>query len=331
MSIHAAGTPRSCHAFTPRATAVVSRLVPAALPPAARWNEDWNDAVAAAVERLLEAEDVDPEAFASRHRFIANGSVTLAEGVNTVSAETVVGAAPRELASAAAGLRVAFASRQASRIVEMLAKLSISAADLSDPFQVTAPVSEDRARARARFSDLISEDDLAGLIAAPWVVPADALDAGAVLAERSAAERAAVELAARSGDAAGLDRIRRDRLGAAMTLARTIAFEAWSEAGSPSLVDGAPRSGEARVWPTPGRGSATLSFSLTRGGVARVEIFDLAGRKRWRRVLDARPAGPQEIVLDSNVMAALPAGIYLARVSTDAGDQACGRIVRLSR
>lgn len=74
----------------------------------------------------------------------------------------------------------------------------------------------------------------------------------------------------------------------------------------------ADKSLEMGVYPNPAEGAARLSFALTRATVATVRIFDNSGRLVATVAADQKlAAGPQLLTLP-----ALPAGLYLAHVTT---------------
>lgn len=304
---------RSAHAFAPEAAAVIARQAAGALPPAARWGAGFGEAASAAVTRRLENEALDPEATVDAHRFDAGS------WAGTGDAE----GAPASLATAREALRRAFVSRDPQAVTAAIADLCVSAADLADPFQVTPPADE-VAGARAQFSDLLETSDLDGLSITTTSIAGDPMSAGITLALESAASRQAIEDAARNRDDATVAVVRRGRLEAALSVAQAMILEAWRDAGEPALDGGSTPL--LRAWPNPARGPVTLAFTLPAGGRVRVELLDVAGRRRWVRDLDLA-AGPQQLQLPGAATAALAPGVYLARV---AAPQATitGRLIR---
>ena len=63
--------------------------------------------------------------------------------------------------------------------------------------------------------------------------------------------------------------------------------------------------------PNPVRGSVTLRCTLPGEGAARLELFDVSGR-RWR---SATVSGAGEHVMRFDDLGDLPAGLYLARLA----------------
>jgi hypothetical protein len=77
----------------------------------------------------------------------------------------------------------------------------------------------------------------------------------------------------------------------------------------------------AGPWPQPARGTARFTLRLESPARARIEAFDLAGR-RLRTLLDAElPPGPHAVEwrLDDDRGARLPAGVYLVRAESGRG------------
>jgi hypothetical protein len=319
------------YAFAPQAAAAVAKLIPSALPPAARWNPTWGGAAAAEVEQILQTEDLDPEAYAAGHRFVSgNPPSDPQRDDGCAGTAAIVGAAPYRFLVAAHTLRDAFVEAEDWKIVRGIAELAVSATNLADPFQVTSVELEEIDGARARFSDLLEPKDLAGLVPGDWAPPADPIEAGLALAAESARLRPAVEDAVRSGDEAGLMCLRRKRLQAALAAARAVALAAWQAARSPSIdVAGTPL-GAVRVHPNPAREVAILSFVLPQAGETRLEVFDPMGRRVLSRDLGFRPAGPQGAAFSTGLLHSMRPGLYLVRIVTPFYS-VIGRLVRVSR
>ena len=316
----------SALAYAPEAAATLAARISGALPPAARWETTWDAAAAAAVESRLAAEAANPEAYAPLHRVVLDAA---AGAPADAAAAAVTGLAARELSDAAAGLRAAFAARDAGLAVDALSRLAVAAADLADPFQVTAPDAgaDEVPGARAGFADLIPAADLEGLDA-PAGAAGDPAATALALAAASAALRPEVEGAAAAGDDAALGALRRGRLAAALATARALALQAWTEAGAPALAaPPAPRT--ARVRPSPVRGAAALLFELPARAALRLDVYDLQGRRVATRDLGVVEAGPRSVPLAPSDMRALAPGVYLARV-TATGWQATGRLTRVA-
>jgi hypothetical protein len=315
-------------AFAPEAAAAVAGRISAALPPAARWETPWNEAAAVAVASRLAAEDADPEASAPLHRYEAAPSVLGASGVGAIRDAAVNGSAPDELTRAATELGAAFGARDGARIVAAAARVAVSATDLADPFQTTSFDVDETPGGRAGFCDAIDAAELASLDAQLMIGPFDVTAAGRALAEASATRRPDIEAAVARGDDAMVRAIRRERLAAALALARAIVRQAWESAGEPALAQAATP-GLARVSPNPARAGSTISFTLAASGSVRAEMFDAAGRRVWSRDLGLLPAGPQSLTLGEADVRALPPGVYLARIAAP-GTLAIGRVMRTS-
>ena len=305
------------HAFAPQAAAMVAARIPGALPLAAHWDPRWNAGASAEVERRLDFEETDPEASVPRHRWEPGNPLPAADPDAVAAGRLrVSGTAPLELERASQSLTAAFRTRQAANIVESLAALAIAASDLADPFQMTAPNLEETPGARAEFGDLVRAEDLAGLSISPRTWPPDAGDAGLELAGESVSSRGMVEDRFRAGDEASFAELRRERLNAALSLAGELVRRAWLEAGSPRLDGAAPDRASLGVWPNPVRGPLAITFTLERAETGRLELFDLAGRRVWRGVPFALREGPQRLAIESGALKSLPAGLYLARLTT---------------
>ncbi len=73
----------------------------------------------------------------------------------------------------------------------------------------------------------------------------------------------------------------------------------------------------------PVRDLGRLSFSLQEAGLARLEVFDISGRRVARLLDGPRPAGPGSVIFDGR---ALRAGVYFVRL-TSARDTRVARVV----
>ena len=319
MTLAACGLTHVDHAyaFAPQAAAQVAARIPGALPLAAHWDPRWNSGASAEVERRLDFEETDPEASVPQHRW-EPGNPLPAPDLDALAAGRlrVSGTAPLELERASRDLAQAFHTRQAANIVESLAALAIAASDLADPFQMTAPDGEETPGARAGFGDLVRIEELADLSIVPRSWPEGARDAGLELAQESVDSRVLVEDMFRDGDTESFAELRRERLGAALSLAGELARRAWLEAGSPPLGDAAPARGSLRAWPNPARGAITVTFTLSHPETGRLELFDLAGRRVWTGAPAALQQGPQRLTIGAEATRSLPAGVYLARLTT---------------
>ena len=85
--------------------------------------------------------------------------------------------------------------------------------------------------------------------------------------------------------------------------------------GAPDVVPSATTL--APPYPNPFNPRTTLSFTLARSGLARLEIFDLAGRRIRTLVAEPLAAGRHAVVWagDGDDGERLPSGAYLARLS----------------
>ncbi len=235
----------------------------------------------------------------------------------------MTGTAAFEFADAAAQLRSALSANDVLRVQAQLVRASIAACDLADPFLTTPPGGDSEFGAGATFSDAIAATDLDSLDVAAAPAVADPLAAAVALARASASRRGAVCAAFAAHDAAALRALRRERLGAALTLVRSVVSAAGTgaEARAPIVL---------RVWPNPTRGDLTLQFELPIAAAVSVEVVDVAGRRVASQDLGPRAAGPQTLALAHGLMRALGPGAYYVRLA--AGRlQLTSRIVRIDR
>ena len=322
--------PRAAGALTPEAASGVARALPAALPTTASWNPAWNDAISTAVDRHASDEATDPDGYFPFHHYVSASPLPAACLSDLADPGLAVdGAAPLALAAAAADLQNAFAAGDAADFVDAAARLAIAATDLADPFLTTSCTEEETPGARAAFCDPIAPEDLSGLVAPTRAWSADPVAAGCAIAAESASLRGAVEEAVRASDWRRVGELRRDRLAAALSLAGALARENWLAAGSPNLEGVSPSPNRLRVTPNPARDRVSIGFSLVQAVPARLELFDVSGRRVFQRELPAMGAGPQRVDLEGASLWRLPAGVYLARL-TAAGQQANGRLTLLS-
>ena len=94
-----------------------------------------------------------------------------------------------------------------------------------------------------------------------------------------------------------------------------------SVVGAPALAVSDPGLSLSPARPNPVRAGTRIAFSLPTAGAARIDLFDVQGR-RVRGLLDGTTAaGPGEVVWDGSDDSgrALPAGVYWARLSSAAG------------
>jgi len=316
-------TPHLSHAFAPPAATAISRQLPDVLPDAALWATSWNLVTESEIERILANPGDDPEAFDAAHRFTPGAPLDL----DPATEGRVYGFAPQQLAAASRHLESAFRARRAEEIIAALAELSIAVSDLADPYLSGLADGEEVPGAHAMFGDDLDGVSLDALEPSAWPEVLDPAAAGAELGRSSDAQRHAIEEAFRSGDLERVATLRRERLGAALGLARAIVLSAWHVTGAPTLDHAAPATGQLTTWPSPARGTVTLGFSLPVTGQTEIELYDIAGRRLWNRTIETRSPGPQRATIDSHTIRSLPAGVYLARVRA-ANHIAQGRLIR---
>ena len=78
-------------------------------------------------------------------------------------------------------------------------------------------------------------------------------------------------------------------------------------------------------YPTPARGAVTTAFHLPAPSAARLEVFDLLGRRLMTIFAGPAGAGTTPVTFSTD---ALPAGVYLLRLSAD-GHVATQTFVRM--
>ncbi len=95
----------------------------------------------------------------------------------------------------------------------------------------------------------------------------------------------------------------------------------------PVSVEGPPAESTLTlsVYPNPSSGAATVQLSLDAPQRVRLSVYDVLGRRVFSDDLGARTAGAMQHRLDT---ARLPAGVYLVRLTGDAGMVATTRFVR---
>ncbi|OZC03370.1 T9SS type A sorting domain-containing protein [Rubricoccus marinus] len=80
------------------------------------------------------------------------------------------------------------------------------------------------------------------------------------------------------------------------------------------------------AYPNPTSGAVRIGLDLASGGDATLVVFDLLGREVAREALGVRPAGPQNVTLET---AAWATGTYLVRLDVDGEPRATRRLVRV--
>jgi len=290
--------------------------------PRGVWDPAGVAVLSDAVARRIQQEESDPESFAPSHRFdglAAPDSLPAADGADD---------APRSFVRALEALRAALSTGDPAQLSDPMARVALAACDLADPFQMTSPARDELPGARARFGDALDP----ALLAAPGetqFAPSEApapwqdggLAAAVALARASAVLRDSVEHLELASDDSALTALQQDRLAAAAALAGQATELAWRAAS----LDATPPSRTLHVWPNPVLDSATLSFVAPAAGAARLELYDLSGRRVASAGLGRLAAGPHLFALDRTRVGALPAGMYFARLSI-AGQAATARL-----
>jgi len=308
-------------AFAPEASVWLASRLPEALPPAAR-EPLWATETTRVLERRWLEEEEAPERAAILHRFDA---LRPRSGGNAPSGEdSLAGLAPFALVSAAADLRDALRRSNPVESAEALARIAQTVADLADPFLTTPHHPQETPGARAWFGDGFTPDDVTGTVV-PHGLAGDAYTAALALARESAASREAVEQATRAADGGAMVALRRQRLERALAFGAGLVRRAWRDAGAP--VATAPLA-HVRIEPNPARGEFALLFAVASPGEARLEVFDVQGRRWVAGSLGPVEAGVHRIPIERKWLSGVPAGIYLARISVGTAC-AVGRFVRV--
>lgn len=253
-----------------------------------------------ALADLRTAQEQDPEAAEARRRCAWSATES---GVLQPQ-----GGALAEFHAAQQSLTESWARSDDAGAAGALARLVQAACDLADPFAVTIPDAGEPDGARVWFSEELATGELATLTAA--ALP-QAADPALELARSSAALRADVMAAVEAGDEAAVEQLRSAQLAAGLALA---------EAGvrSASLAASTVRSGRLQLEPSPLRGAPTMHLTLEQAADAKLELFDVSGRRVLARELGFVAAGERRQSLPEQWFAGLPAGLYLARVQAGA-------------
>ncbi len=309
-------------AMSPDAVTAVASRLSAALPLTSGWTCGHDAALGPATANQNAVEALDPEPFATRHRYDATLVVPATE-----SDPVPRGGAIDELLAARDAVSFALAAPDAIALAAPLARLASAACDLADPFLTTAPDAEEVPGARVVFSDTFDPVSFA----AADSIASDSTDlaaAGVALASNSAALRQAVESAALSGDDAGMNALRGQRLEAALAVGRLALREAVARAAA--TMTARISSTRLAIWPNPTHGSARVSFVLTAPTPAQLEVIDVSGRRVIERRLGTYPAGEHSLVLEAGTLDALPFGLYFVRVHAGSGVIG-GRLFHIAR
>lgn len=100
---------------------------------------------------------------------------------------------------------------------------------------------------------------------------------------------------------------------------------------SPLWADDARHGGEAAVeltmsvFPNPVLREAVVRFTIERTQLVTLDVFDLLGRRVMQRELGVLETGEHEVQLD---LQRLPTGLYIVRLTGDAGARATVRITK---
>lgn len=81
-----------------------------------------------------------------------------------------------------------------------------------------------------------------------------------------------------------------------------------------------------RIFPNPAGNETTIGFNLEKGQLLELEVFDVAGRRLYRKDLGYRPAGEQQLRLDLTEVKGAVSNVYFVRVS-GAGKYMMGRLI----
>jgi hypothetical protein len=288
----------AARAYSPEATAVVAERALAALPRSAQASLSGPE-LAMALAALADRAERDPETFELARQVAV---VPADPGVSASEDPPTLDRARHEFDAAREGLRSAIRRADRMAAAEALVRLAQSAADLADPYRVPAGREEEPEGARAWFADGFEREALATVTAAPA-----AADSPAELSRLAGGARDAIALAVERGDDAAISRLRAELLSRASALVHAAAREAWRPAATL-----APR---FQLSPEPLRGTVTLSLEIPAATVARLDLYDVAGRRVRTQEFGRLPAGASMLTLPASWSAGLPSGVYLARLS----------------
>lgn len=292
----------AARAYAPEATAVVAERALAALPRTAQASLAGPE-LSMALASLADRAERDPEAFeVARQTVLA----PQAAGLSASDDLPVIDRARLEFDAARSDLRSALRRADRMAAAEALARLAQSASDLADPYRVSGAESEEPEGARAWFADAFGREALTDVTAAHA-----ALESPSELTRLAVESRNAIAQAVEAEDDAAVSVLRASLLSQASALVQAAVREAWRPE-----VTAAPR---FRISPEPLRGAVTLSAELATAAPARLELYDVAGRRLRTQELGELPAGHSSVTLPASWSAGLPSGVYLARLS--AGDQ----------
>src|SRR5262249_39685741 len=139
------------------------------------------------------------------------------------------------------------------------------------------------------------------------VSPARAAAAARTLALASAAQRATIEARVAAGDEPAVTALQRERIAAAAALVRAAINGAWFASVAPPVPVAGP---VVRAFPNPVRDAAVIAFAAPVAGDARLELFDLAGRRLVGIELGHFQPGPHQVALHRERLGPIGAGVY---------------------
>lgn len=302
----------AARAYAPAATAIVAERAVGALPRTARVTLAGPE-LSLALASLADRAERDPEAFeAVRQLAVAPA----AEGVSATEVAPVVDRAVVEFEAAREALAQAWRRADRMAAAEAMARLAQSAADLADPYRTALAGHDEADGARAWLADAFEPAALATVSAGSGAAH-DPLE----LVSAAAAQRELVDAAVLAQDDAAIAALRAELLSRASALVAAAARAAWrpEPAVAPAF----------RIAPEPLQGAVTLFSELPAEGAARLELFDVAGRRVRSHELGVLPAGPHSVTVPASWSAGLPSGIYLARLSAGEMRNEC-RVTRIA-
>ncbi len=290
-------TPMS-HAYAPPATTVVAERALAALPRSARASLAGPE-LSLALASLADRSERDPEG-SEPSRLVPAAS--LGVGVTSEGTPQAPEGAFAEFQSARDALSGAFRRSDRMAVAEAIARMSQAAADLADPYRSLDGSADEVDGARAWFDDALEPTALAG-VRGDLGHTLDPL----ALALSAAEARVAADEAVTGLDDAAVRELREHLLSDAAALVAASVRSAWRPVAA---------TGPAfRIGPEPMRGSLTLFVALEAAGAARLELFDVAGRRLRDQDLGVLPAGESVVAIPAAWSEGLASGVYLARVS----------------
>lgn len=291
----------AARAYAPEATAVVAERMVMTLPLKARTTLAGPE-LSLALASLADRAERDPEAFETARQVAL---VPAAEGVSASEVGAVVDRALVEFQDARLALRQAWQRADRMAAAEAIARLAQSAADLADPYRSVPADAAEPEGARAWLGDAFDRAALATVTAA-----ASSSDDPATLVAVAAEQRPAIDAAVEAQDEASITALRSGLLSRASALVAAVARAEWHPEATAAPA--------FRLAPEPLQGRVTLYTELAAPAAARLELFDIAGRRLRTHELGVLPAGATSVTVPASWSAGLPSGIYMARLSAGA-------------